>query len=513
MARLLPDIPSVRVDQLGYTTKAPRRVFDIRGLPSKGLTWTHTNDCANIVESVHERVLGRTVEGKWEPTLQPVAGAFRSASLVAFRRGVVQGLGGYSLPWSTDQFVNHYRGQKRRRYASAARSLESNPLKREDSYPSVFLKAEKWHEAKAGRLISARSPRYNLCVGRYLLPLEHRVYKAIDGVWGGPTIMKGYTPERRAAVAAGHAAYFGDGCWVAFGTDYSKFDQHTSQDALRWEHGVYLAAYLGDRDLQTMLSWQLRNTCYANAVDGRVRYTAMGGRMSGDMNTAMGNCLISAGLLHAWCSERGIEARAMVDGDDAVVFMRREDGARFLDGIGEWMRAKGYHLNVEDPVHELCEVEFCQCKYVGTTPPTMVRNPYKAITQDHTWVEDRSITWAEVLAATGLGGLALYGNVPVLGAYYDMLARTTTPSQKTLQRLDFRSSWLRDATFNGVYSEPSERARYEFWRTWGMSPGEQRAIEADFHSTRLQDLIRGDVHITATREFSTSPYEKYYYAV
>jgi hypothetical protein len=128
-------------------------------------------------------------------------------------------------------------------------------------------------------------------------------------------------------------------------------------------------------------------------------------------------------------------------------------------------------------------------------------------------VEDRSITWAEVLAATGLGGLALYGNVPVLGAYYDMLARTTAPSRRTLERLDFRSSWLRDATFDGRYSEPSERARYEFWRTWGMSPGEQRALEADFRSTHLGFLIRSDVHITATREFPNDKYEKLYYAV
>jgi hypothetical protein len=409
--------------------------------------------------------------------------------------------------------VDHYRGQKRRRYAAAARSLRAKPIVRADSNPSVFLKAEKWHERKPGRLISARSPRYNLEVGKYLLPLEPRVYKAIDGVWGGPTIMKGYTPERRAAVAEGHASYFGEGNWVAVGTDYSKFDQHTSGMALQWEHGFYLPAYLGDQELQRLLSWQLRNTCYANVVDGRVKYVTDGGRMSGDMNTAMGNCIISAGLLYAYCKEQGIEARAMVDGDDAVVFMRRDSLTRFQEGIQQWMRRRGYHLKVEEPVYELPGIEFCQCRYVGTTPATMVRNPYKAITQDHTWVEDRSITWAEVLAATGLGGLALYGNVPVLGAYYDMLARTTAPSRRTLERLDFRSSWLRDATFDGRYSEPSERARYEFWRTWGMSPGEQRALEADFRSTHLGFLIRSDVHITATREFPNDKYEKLYYAV
>lgn len=513
MCEWLEHMPQVSVTQLGYETRAPRRVFDIRGLPTKGLTWTHANDVANVVQSVHERVLGRTVNGTWEATLKPKSGAFRSPGMLAFQRGVIRAIGGYSLPWTTDQFVGHYRGQKRRRYCAAARSLESKPLRRQDSFPSVFLKAEKWHEPKAGRLISARSPRYNLEVGRYLLPLEPRVYKAIDGVWGGPTIMKGYTPERRAAVAEGHAAHFGAGRWVAFGTDFSKFDQHISQDALRYEHRIYDAAYLEDRELRKLLSWQLNTTCYANVTDGRVKYTVEGGRMSGDMNTAMGNCIISAGLIYAYAMECGVEVRAMVDGDDAVIFMRREDADTFRAGVESWMRARGFHLTIEAPAYELHQIEFCQCRYVALDPPTMVRNPYKALTQDHTWVEDRSITWKEVLAATGLGGLALYGNVPVLGAYYDMLARTTAPSKKTLARLDFRSSWLRDATFDGQYAQPSERARYEFWRTWGMSPGEQRAIEADFLATHLESIIRKDVHITATREFATSPYERVYYAV
>jgi len=506
---MLADMPNVSVTHAGYSFKAPRRVFDIRGLPSKGTIYTHANDVRNIVESVHERVVGRTSGGVWEPTLLPEDGAFNSPGMTVFQRGLCRAVGRYSLPVSVDQFLGHYRGQKRRRYCAAARSLESKPVIRADSYPSVFLKAEKWHERKPGSLISARSPRYNLEVGRYLLPAEPRVYKAIDGVWGAATIMKGYTPERRAAVVTGHWAAFRD--TVAVGMDFSKFDQHISQPALRYEHHVYNHMYGHDRNLQRLLSWQLGTTCYANAVDGRVRYTVTGGRMSGDMNTAMGNCIISASLLWAFCHEHGIKARAIVDGDDSVLFMEREDLARCLASIRPWMRRRGFHLTVEEPVDKIALVEFCQCRYVACSPPTMVRNPYKAITQDHAWVEDKSIPWQDVLAATGLGGLALYGNIPVLGAYYDMLARTTVPSRKTLQRLDFMSSWLRDATFDGTFAEPSELARYEFWRSWGMSPGEQRALEADFRSTDLKALFRGDSITKAKREFVFEPTGNNYY--
>lgn len=85
---MLADMPNVSVTHAGYSQKAPRRVFDIRGLPSKGVIYTHANDVRNIVESVHERVVGRTSQGKWEPTLLPQPGAFTSPGMVVFQRGV-----------------------------------------------------------------------------------------------------------------------------------------------------------------------------------------------------------------------------------------------------------------------------------------------------------------------------------------------------------------------------------------------------------------------------------------
>lgn len=487
----LKDMPEVSVTIAGYTKKAPKQVLSIVGLPSKGLTWTHANDVANVVESVHERVLGRTVDGTWERTLLPKDGAF-NGDLLVFRRRVAQKLGSHSLPMTTEEFVGHYRGQKRNRYAAAAISLEAKPLGRKDSYPSVFLKAEKWHDAKAGRLISARHPRYNLALGRYILPLEHRLYEAIDEVYGSATIMKGYTPEQRAAVVEQHWGSFDDP--VAVGQDFSKFDQHISSAALQYEHGFYLSAYANAPELQSMLSWQLQTKCFANVQDGLVKYTVKGGRMSGDMNTALGNCIISAGLVWAYAKEQGVKIKLMVDGDDSVAFMERGDVAKYQSGIMEWMARRGFRLVSEEPVYCINDVEFCQCRYVGTSPSTMVRNPLKAVTQDHAWVEDRSLKWAEVLAATGMGGLALYGNIPLLGAYYDMLARASPVSEKTLARLDTRSSWLRDATFGGVRMEPSEKARYEFWRSWGMEPGAQRAHESRFEAINLRALMALDTN-------------------
>lgn len=494
----------------GIQTRKSRRMLHLPQLPTKGAPYCHDNTVANALQSVRERVLGRTTPQGWVPTVKPNQRAFQAPSLTAFKRRVARHLPRHSLPISTEQFVGSYRGQKQRRYEVAAASLEVRPLGVSDSFPSIFLKSEKWFEEKAARVISARNPRYNIALGLYTQPIEHLIYRAIDQVFGSATIMKGYTPERRAAVIAGHWHSFSDP--VAVGQDFSKFDQHISREALQYEHSFYDICY-SSPELAQLLAWQLSTTCYANLVDGKVVYKLKGGRMSGDMNTALGNCIISAALVWAYAFEQGVNIRAVVDGDDSVAFMERADYETYQAGIAPWMLEKGFILVSEEPVYELHKVEFCQAKYTRLCPPTMVRTPLKAITQDHEWIVDASIRHVDVLSATGLGGLSLYGSCPVLGAYYNMLSRASPNSLKTLRRMVTGSSWLRAASEGGVYTEATEEARYAFWETWGMEPGEQRAFEAFFNAQDLSYLancersqdhknIRNQCYFPALNQFS-----------
>lgn len=471
------------VEPLGYTQRADREIVSLPMLPSAGKPYTHSNTVGNVVWTVRERVLGRTEGGVWTPTLKPELGSFHTSELKRFIRSVKERLRRSSLPLSTDEFCATMRGQKRNRYLAAAKSLQTTPLRRCDGHPSIFIKPEKWHEWKPGRAISARDPRYGLLLGCFLKPLEHEVYRAIDLVYGAATIMKGYTPERRAAVISGHWAHFKDP--VAVGQDFSKFDQHISVEALLYEHSIYLHSYSNDPSLQRLLAWQLRGRCYANCTDGKVRYSTEGGRMSGDMNTSLGNCIISAALVWAYAQEHGITIRAVIDGDDSVTFMERRDLERYQAGIVQWMRKRGFILKMEQPVYNISQVEFCQCRFSLQNTPTMVRNPLKAITHDHLWVKRAGLEHSDVLAATGLGGLSLYGGVPVLGAYYRMLSKASPNGLRTLRRMDRESTWLREAGYSGKYTEPSEADRYALWESWGIAPEEQREMERYFDSTDL----------------------------
>lgn len=474
------------------------------GLPGSSPVFSHASTVGNMSWAVRERVLGSIQDGQWVPTLKPVR--FRTPGLLWFRRRVLSALGSGFTPITHSQYCGKYSGSKRAVYERASETLKLRPLVRHDSHITAFLKAEKWSKLAAPRVISPRDPRYLLSVGVFVAPLEHPMYAAVKRAMGHRVIMKGLDQEERAAVAIEHWSSFRDP--VAIGLDASKFDQHCSPEALSYEHSFYKYAYNGDEELSEMLSWQLVNRVFANCDDGKCKWTQEGGRMSGDVNTALGNCILSSGMLYAYAKDTGLTIRAMVDGDDCVAFMERSDSKRFIDGLAKWYLERGFRMKIEGPYHQLCQIEFCQSKLMMLDVPIFVRNPFKAVNQDHTWIQCGGISHDEVLAATGLGGLSIYGHIPILGAYYSMLARGRTLSRKVRERLDLRSSWLRwtNVEAGGSYSEPTEAARICFFDTFGVHPCDQRLLEDIYRSSSVPTTRSVDPNQITSAEFISTCY-------
>lgn len=451
-------------------------------------------------------MLGSVVDGEWVETHKP-PGRFATREMEHIRDRV-QKLVGEATPITYSQYCAKYAGARRTAYERARESLLHKPLTREDAFLNCFLKAEKWSEYKAPRMISPRDVRFLLAMGVYICPLEHSIYRAFKKMQGSPVIMKGLDQEARAAVAQSHWAAFQEP--VAVGLDASKFDQHTSRKALQFEHGFYLGPYRNEPALARMCHWQLQNHCYATTDDGKVAWKTDGGRMSGDVNTALGNCILSATMLLAYAKVKKVPVRVMVDGDDCVVFMERRDLESFMDGLAAWYLDRGYRMKVEGPYRELHHVEFCQSRWMMLNGTALfVRNPFKALNQDHTWVLRGGITHKEVLIATGLGGLSIYGDVPVLGAYYRMLAGDRQLSSRVIKRLDTRSSWLRWSKTEGgkSYSEPTHTARVEFYRTFGLHACDQQDLERQYLGCSVPTSLPGDPNQITTSQHVSATYK------
>jgi hypothetical protein len=388
-------------------------------------------------------------------------------------------------PIHRDDFPMLYSGRKRTIYQNAVNSLRVRRVSVKDSYIQAFVKAEKLNlDVKPDpvpRVIQPRSPRYNVEVGRYLKIVEKRVYKAVDKIYGRRVVAKGLNALKRAKLLREQWETFDDP--VAVGLDASRFDQSVSQDALRWEHSVYNTIF-GSRELERLLDWQLVNRCYGNCKDGRVKYVVPGSRMSGDMNTAMGNVLLMCAMFHCYFQETGLRAGFVNDGDDCVVIVERKDLPKF-GNVVEWFKEFGFTMEREADVDVFEHIDFCQSRPVNRGDCwVMVRDPRVTMTRDAFWLRPvvNQKTWSRQCDAIAQCGRALTDGVPVKYAWYTRLLHGAT----TTGPIDYSESGMERLAVGMVdNSKPIDpRTRVSFYRAFGLTPDRQIAIERELVADR-----------------------------
>jgi hypothetical protein len=415
-----------------------------------------------------------------------------------------------TTPITRQDFVEMYQGRKRVIYQKASDSLVVSPVTRRDSFLKAFVKAEKGKPGSAPRVIQPRDPRYNVEVGRYLKPIEGRVYRGIAKVWGERVVMKGMNAGQVGnAIAHKWKSFYKP---VAVGIDASRFDQHISADALEWEHKRYIRCFTLDRDrreLSRLLGWQIYNTGRGYCHNGRLKYKIKGCRCSGDMNTATGNCLIMCALVWAYVEEKRIRCSFVNNGDDCVVIMESIHLGRFMDGFMDWFLLMGFTMTVEKPVYELEQIQFCQAQPIfDGNSYTMIRIP-AAFHKDS--ISLVNLTSERVLkawlGAVGDGGMSLTGGIPIWQEFYEVFQRSAGALSSKRKRRGATRVLDQSAMETGMmmaargmtraYGDVSPESRFSFWLAFGITPDYQRAVESLYRSVPLVDFtfIQGLTHL------------------
>lgn len=435
----------------------------------------HNHSSKNVLRGLVERVFRVVKNGHLVSPPKPTARVFENLGLFKSRLLAVLGS---CRPWSIEQFVQSYTGAKRLRVEKAAASVSHRPITKMDARLSTFVKAEKLNlSAKpdpAPRVIQPRDPRYNVCVGPYLKAHEHHVYDAIAEVWGGPTVMKGYNSVEVARELRSMWDGFSDP--VCVGLDASRFDQHVSRDALEWEHGVYNSMFHCPK-LKQWLSWQIDNQGIARVPEATIKYQVQGCRMSGDMNTALGNCLLMTAMVWEYVRERGIPARLGNNGDDCVVIMSRRHLSKFTQGLRDWFLTYGFDMKVEAPVDVFERVEFCQTRPVWNGEEwVMTRDLRTVFTKDAVCLHTKTNPYGRWLSHVGEGGGALCAGIPVMQQYYTILRELGNGGKYTgeLTGMDYMGKRLK------CREVPiSDEARVSFYKAFGINPYQQVALESE----------------------------------
>lgn len=483
----------LEVNAGGVTAEKERRLWTLLDMGGVQDYAVHDRNFDTALHAVVERVfLCKGPEG----TLVPPPSAPRLATDEGLRK-LFRDLGDLvqaGPPASPQEFLGYYSGRRLRVYERAVQSLQVQGLTPQDAYISFFVKAEKADTSEkvpVPRAIQPRSPRYNVEAGRYLKPIEHGVYEAINEMYGATVVCKGLNAVDRGSTL--RRAWDSLRQPVAVFLDVSRFDQHVSVEALELEHTVYKRIYRGDRTLANLLKMQLRNMGFFRSGSKTLKYCVRGRRMSGDMNTAMGNVILMCLMMRHWITTSGVTATIADDGDDCCLFIERSD----LDKINgpvplvPFFLEMGFTLKVEGTTETFERIEFCQARPVFDGDRWVMVRGLSSLDKDR-----HSVTpivgekaWRKHRGSVAACGLALAGNMPVFGEFYLALGRGTDygRSDELVTGMDYLARGL-----TGGFVPPSEDSRVSFWLAFGVLPDEQRALEAFYRSVEVTYPVSPD---------------------
>lgn len=492
-----PDHPHLTVTKTKGTQCKIRKTFLISGLsPDVNFrTYNNTIDAAEC--AIKERVLFvQQPDKSFAPPPQPLVTSYTtdmSDIFAVFKQNVK-----FSTPMQPLQFAMTYQARKRTIYINAAKSLELVPLTQKDAVIKAFLKFEKYNfkpgKRVVPRVISPRGPRFTVSLGRYVKPIEKQIYHIVNTkLFDTPTILKGLNPEQRGGVIHDKWLSFRRPC--AIGIDAKRFDQHVSIDALRFEHEVYKSFHPYDKHFHWLLSLQLRNKCFVNMADGSASYRTTGTRMSGDVNTALGNCLISTSILWNLRKVSGINFQVINDGDDCVLFCETRDEPLLRQLIAPFFLNHGFNMEIEATVFELEQVVFCQSQPIfDGSVYTMVRDPRIAIAKDCVSLKplDNIQISKMYMAAIADCGLSLTSGIPVFQSFYDSLKRGSDGAKPLRDPIFENKYWYTTLGLVRTSRVITDESRYSFWLAFDISPDEQIAIEQLYDSTELSPYINDD---------------------
>lgn len=498
---------------VGNTKRLRRKYIVLSGRVPRNMKYVvHNNSMINIYRALVERVfyVERSINGVKTLQRPPRTNvAYFSEQMQEFKTRLVDLLPRSAKRMCLTEFVMTSPLHKRKVYENALKTYIKEGLAPSKSQVKSFIKAEKVRltESKpdpAPRIIQPRSPEFNLIFGCYIRPVEKLIYKAIDRLFGRPTVVCGHNAAQQAEMlrSAWDEISCRGGKPVALSLDLSRMDQHISVPALRWEHSIYRSLFAND-PMYSTLDWCLQQTiknvgrCYVNDASGRpvkVSYKKSGSRMSGDMNTSLGNKLIMCGLLYSFfIGVCGMEPRKDVNvvdnGDDCVVIMSDVAYERYHTGIGErvlekthltveeWFETMGFTLKVEGIVTKFDHIEFCQTQPCWIDDRWIMVRGLKALAKDAYCLKPMDVLTKWMSQVKG-GGMSTYGSVPIYSAYYDSLPGNCATKRDLLYGTGMY--YLSDGMTSRNVVTPENRI--QFWETFGITPREQEVIEDVYRS-------------------------------
>lgn len=379
------------------------------------------------------------------------------------------------LPWKRHAVVNSYAGSYKRKYLEAHKTYHRIGLQKFMSRVNLFCKDDSYTDApeKAPRAIQYRHPTFMLEMGRFTKAVEEWFYHTRDSY--GTLIVGKTDPYTIGTELVKKSAFFNDPVYLML--DASKFDTCVDVKWLKLVVRCYKTLF--PRRFHRTIDWLWGQT-YINRGRTRtgLRFKTRGTRMSGDMDTGLGNSIIMYLMLSRFLDNAGVKGSIMVNGDDSLVVVARSNLHKLMD-IGIF-KTFGFSMKF-DVAYEIQKAEFCQSRLVYTDyGPAMSLNPLRAVNK-MAWTTTKygkrhARQYVKTLA---LCGRAANWGMPILYPLAEYMARLTRTEKEIGLRpydLEWKELVMKWWRMKGEATISME-TRVSFEYAWGIPVSEQLEME------------------------------------
>lgn len=384
------------------------------------------------------------------------------------------------LPWKRHAVVNSYAGSYKRKYMEAHKTYHRVGLQNYMARVNMFCKDDSYTDPpeKAPRAIQYRHPTFMLEMGRFTKAVEVWFYHLRDEY---DTLIVGKTdPYTIGSELVKKSKFFDNPVYLML--DASKFD--TCVDVKWLKLVVRCYKLLFPTRFHRTIDWLWKQT-YINKgrTKAGLRYKTRGTRMSGDMDTGLGNSMIMYLMLTQYLKTAGVKGSIMVNGDDSLVVVSRVNLSKLMDI--KIFKTFGFSMKF-DVAYDIQEAEFCQSRLVWTDyGPAMSLNPLRAINRLAWTTEKYSARHARQYVNTvALCNRAAHWGMPILYPLAEALKRLVKSEKEILMRTydhewrQMLQRWWRLKDLATI----SLDTRLSFERAWGISVYHQEQMECNLRT-------------------------------
>jgi len=433
-------------------------------LPLEHMVWTHNGCSCNQYMALRYRHQVKTPQPE-----------FDQSAVVEIYHRLLQQLQEHLQPFSRGKVVSTYEGAWRAKYFQAQQTYHSIGLHRSQARVRMFVKDdfEMGFPSKAPRAIQFRNPIYALEMARFTKPIEKWFYKLQDRF--GTNIIGKSDSGTIARTLCEKSKHFSNPIYLML--DASKFDSCVDQIWLKLNAEFYQKLFSPTWSRKIFWLWKHTFVNYGGTNKG-ISFKTHGTRMSGDMDTGLGNSIIMYIMLTVYLERVTTKYSILVNGDDSLVVVE----ADALEQLKDLTIFKEFGFNMKfeytDNIHH---AEFCQSRMIYTDyGPMMARNPARIMGRTG-WItrlmSDRNCR--EFVASLGRCERAASWGVPIASimANHMIALSPNSPISK------FLNIWRREQYEGGkilyrAYKPTiSLGTRLSFAEAWGLTPDEQIKYE------------------------------------